>query len=94
MLPSEPCSCGPEAVQLSLHPESSECRAAALAKLLWSQGRPQEVRDGVLLSSRVTEGPASEFCFCEYPRLHAAMAPRRAAKEPFDGRHRSADCAA
>ena len=50
MLPSEPCSCGPEAVQLSFHPESSERRAAALAKLLWSQWRPQGVRDGVLFS--------------------------------------------
>jgi hypothetical protein len=49
VLPSEPCSRGPEAVQLSLHPESSERCAAALAELLWCQGRPQGVRDGVLL---------------------------------------------
>ena len=34
---------------MGLHPESSERRAAALAELLGCHGRPQGVRDGVLL---------------------------------------------
>jgi hypothetical protein len=34
---------------LSLHPESSERCAPALAELLRCQGRPQGIRDGALL---------------------------------------------
>ena len=47
MLPSEPRSGGPEAVQLRRHPKSSERSSAALAELLGRRGQPNGVGDGV-----------------------------------------------
>ena len=49
MLPSEPRSGGPEAVQLRRHPKSSERSSAALAELLGRRGQPNGVVDGVKL---------------------------------------------